>query len=314
MESNSRRDFLANGAKGFAGFTAGALVQQTLHAQAQERPNKIDTEIKNGGIKAVYSELRPQINAVYKDPIFQEAFQKLDVERFSEAFNSFTENIIAYNKFHRRERRLWSVKIGKGNLSPELEKQFIKMIPEGRKNYKEAFTAIDSATEILIESGLHKVVDKHITQFTSNFANQNHPFSQLFIKYLKETGCSQEMIDEFMSEFSIINYDFISIVEEGFIGLREFTARGVEAQISIMDYTEENGFSYLRGKWGPPVWAITASKILATAGISISAWVIVAIIASLIIILSLICNASPERSRLRRQCNRLANVLPIFIF
>lgn len=262
----------------------------------------------------IYEKMGPQIDRLVGDEAFQTAVESLDVEGFVEVFNTFTEKVTNYNIFHKRERHIWSAKILTGTVSEELERDFIGSIPEGRQNYLDAFEQVDNMTQLLLEAGFDEVLQEHLTSFTAVLGDSEHPFTQMVTNYFRDIGTSQSMIDEFRQNFGVIHYDFFQAFDGGLAKLREVTQAAVEAQVSILDFTEENGFTYLVGECGPPEWAIVASQILAAAGIAISAWVIVAIIVALLGLLVAICVAAPRGTWVRTACEQLTILLPIFRF
>lgn len=268
----------------------------------------------NPTLAAIYDASGPQLDALTNDRAFQTAVEALDLEAASQEFNTFTEKITAYNVLHRRERRLWSLKIGKGGIPPELESQFIKAIPEMRQNYLEAFAAAGNVLDSMSRAKFDTAMERHLTPLTSNFANDKHPFTQVITGYFQQIGCAPEMMDEFRRNFEITDYDLLAVTKGKFAGLRDLTDEAVQAQVSIMDYTEKEGFSYLRGECGPPSWAVAVAAILASIGISISAWIVILIIVALFAILILICNASTPGSWLRKQCEKVKVKFPIFNF
>ncbi|MCX6827729.1 MAG: hypothetical protein NT002_00355 [candidate division Zixibacteria bacterium] len=247
-------------------------------------------------LASAYEALKDNIDKLYVDPLFKKAYGALDTETFTGAFTAFAENMEEYNKFHRRERRLWATKIGKGRLAPTLEEKFRKSIPEGRKNYEAAFKAVDTMCDALVESGLDKVMEKHLPAIMGVLENEQHPFSQLTTRFFVRAGTTREMLDEFRIHFAPIHYNFFGAVGPSLVSIQAFSVKARKAQLSILDHTSEHGFDYLRGECGPPAWAILASKILASAGISVSAWILVAIIAALLAILAIICAAASDGS------------------
>jgi hypothetical protein len=268
----------------------------------------------NPTLAALYDVSGPQLDALSKDRTFQAAFKALDIDAAAEAFNAFTEKITTYNTLHRRERRLWSLKLGRGGITPDLESQFIETIPEMRKNYKDAFASVDKVLDTLSKAKFDKVVEKHLTPLMANLGNDKHPLTQVVTDYFRKVGCAPEMMTEFRRNFEVTQYNFMPLAGGNLAGLRNLTTEGVKAQVSIMDYTEKEGFSYLRGNCGPPAWAVAVAKILASVGISVSAWVVVLIIVTLFAILLVICNNSSPGTWLREQCQKVHAKFPIFNF
>ncbi|HYP02173.1 MAG TPA: hypothetical protein VER76_18420 [Pyrinomonadaceae bacterium] len=274
----------------------------------------IAPQLANPTLAAFYDVSAPQIDALIKDRTFQAAFKAFNVDAAAKAFNNFTEKISSYNNIHRRERRLWSLKLGRGDVPSDLEGEFVKTIPEMRKTFKEAFAEIDKVVDTLSQAKFDKVVEKHLTPLMANLSNDKHPFTQVVTEYFRKVGCAPEMMTEFRRNFEVTQYNFMPVTGGTLSGLRKLTNEGVQAQVSIMDYTEKEGFSYLRGKCGPPAWAVAVAKILASVGISISAWVVVLIIVALFATLLIICNASSPGTWLRTQCEKVNAKFPIFNF
>lgn len=271
-------------------------------------------ELSNPTLSAIFDASGPQIEALTKDKAFQTAFKALDIDAAADAFNAFTQKVTAYNNSHRRERRLWSLKLGKGHLPSDLEKEFIKEIPEMRRNYQEAFASVNKVLDTLNQSKLDTVLEKHLGPITANLANDRHPLTQVVSRYFTQIGCAPEMMSEFRRNFEVTQYNLLAVGGGKFGGLRKLTDEGVRAQMEIMNYTEKEGFNYLRGKCGPPAWAVAVAKILASIGISVSAWVVVVIIVTLFAILLVVCNASQPGTWLRTQCEKVNAKFPIFNF
>jgi hypothetical protein len=268
----------------------------------------------NPALSAIFDASGPQIEALINDRAFQTAFKALDIDAAGDAFNAFTQKVTAYNTSHRRERRLWSLKLGKGRLPSDLEKEFIKEIPEMKRNYKEAFASVNKVLDTLNQAKFDKVLEKHLGPITANLANDRHPLTQAVSRYFTNIGCAPEMMGEFRRNFEVTQYNLLAVTGGKFSGLRKLTDEGVKAQMEIMDYTEKEGFNYLRGKCGPPGWAVAVAKILASIGISISAWVVVVIVVTLFAILLVVCNASQPGTWLRTQCEKVKAKFDIFNF
>jgi hypothetical protein len=236
-------------------------------------------------------QLFERLQTVAQDQEFQAARERLNMETLSNRFNCFSGDIIAYNKFHMRERRLWSVKIGKGEIPEELETAFRESIPSGIENYRRAFNSMESCLCLLEEAGMASVINRHIRTFTEAYLFREETLMGSFLgDAMRELGCSATMIEEFKSVCASTEFDLLRISSERrFEDLRPILSEAVEAQAEILEYTRENGFSYLRGRCNPPAWAITISSILSAAGISIAAWLVVAIVAIVIVIVILIC-------------------------
>jgi hypothetical protein len=224
----------------------------------------------NPALAAIFDASGPQIEAIANDRAFQTAFKALDIDAVADAFNAFSQKVTAYNTSHRRERRLWSLKLGKGRLPSDLEKEFIKEIPAMKRNYQEAFAEMNKVVDALSRAKFDKVAEKHLAPLTANLGNDRHPLTQFVSRYFTRIGCAPEMISEFRRNFEVTQYNLLAVAGGKFSGLRKLTDEGVKAQMEIMDYTEKEGFNYLRGNCGPPSWAVAIAKILASIGISIS--------------------------------------------
>lgn len=275
---------------------------------------QLSPRITNPALAAVFDATAPQLEALAKDRDFQAAFKAFDVDAAGDAFNAFTRSITAYNAAHRRERRLWSLKIGRGRIPADLESEFVGEIPQMRRNYQEGFAAVNKVIDTLTRAKFDKVVEKHLAPLTANLGNDRHPLTQVVTRYFQQVGCAPEMISEFRRNFEVTGYDLLAPAGGKFSRLKTLTAEGVKAQTEIMDYTEKEGFNYLRGRCGPPSWAVAVAKILASIGISISAWVVVAIIVVLFATLLIVCNASNPGTWLRTQCEKVNAKFPIFNF
>ena len=154
----------------------------------------------------------PELRRLVDDPGFEGALRRLGTGQFAAEFSNVTNRITGYNDFLRRERRLWSVKLGTGRIP-------------------------------------------------------------------------------FKSHYQHVDFDYIGAVTKGDVAnVRPLLAQGVNAQVQVLEYTRQHGFDYIRGE-GPPAWAIWVSEILAAVGISISAWVVLAVIAGAAATLVLICAA-----------------------
>jgi hypothetical protein len=119
--------------------------------------------------------------------------------------------------------------------------------------------------------------------------DESNPYGQATMGYFRKIGFSNPMIDEFKSSYKATGFEFIKSLGGGtFAQAKAVSAKGAEARMAVLKYTQENGLDYIRGG-GPPGWAVTVSGILASVGIAISAWVIVAIIAGLVALLVALC-------------------------
>lgn len=266
-----------------------------------------------GIAREIYDKHSKHLEELSEDPAFLSSFEKLDVEKFSELLESFMDNSRHYNAFHRQERRLWSIKIGRGKIKKEQEDKFRKSIPSGREHYIKAFDDMNEIHSLLGKSGFGPVIEEHLPSFTSVLADPNDPISKVVRNLAADMGSSKNMIDKLLCSVADVDYDFLKVAG-GFEGLAEVSHNGVKAQLEIFKETEENGFDYIRGECGPPAWAIAASQILASVGISVGAWWLVAGVLVFYAILLAICKASKKGSWLHKQCKKLNTKIPVLIW
>jgi hypothetical protein len=241
------------------------------------------------------------------------ALSVLDTAGLAKALTVFETKAAEYCAFHRRERRLWALHIGKGNQFREMDDRFIKSIPAGKRLFQDAFKAIDTSCQLLEDAGFSVILKAHGNSVTKLLSNPNSPLTQSFTNYFLRLGCSQDMVDDFRHQFGKVDFQFFGTVAKDLDELREVAANAVRAQVSILEYTEKHGFTFLKGN-GPPAWAIAVSKILASVGISIAAWVIVLIVLAVIAILAIICFAACKISRggeVCKLCTKVAKDLHI---
>lgn len=265
----------------------------------------------------VYDALEPHFDALVADDAFEEAMGSTDLRSVVANFQAMRDRMVEYNSFHQEERRMWGAVLRGRTPADRLgaqEQRFKQMIPRGRETYTQLFGTADATTQLLQDGGFEQVLSTHLSPFTATLGTPSHPYAEVFFNHFRQAGCDQAMLDEFTNSFGKANFDFFGAVHGGLADVRDASKRGVDAQLEILDYTEAHGFSYLRGRCGPPTWAIVASEILAAAGISISAWVIVAIIAALLVTLAVICALSAPGTWVRDKCALLTLLLPIFAF
>jgi hypothetical protein len=269
---------------------------------------------------ASYEALGPEIDRLLASKGFRGAVEGLDVQALRADLDTMTSELTSYNAFHADERRLWSMRLGRPQ-TPEnvevferFEAAFMETIPTGRQAYVRAFEAADRAAQGLERAGMGDALADSFRPFLATLATPSHPYADAVLGYFRHIGCSQSMIDEFLHSFKPINFDFYGHFGGGLSEIRELSQRGVQAQLEIIDHTAEHGFDYLRGACGPPAWAVTASEILAAAGISISAWIVVAIIAALVALLILICELAAKGTWVGNACASLSLLLPVIAF
>lgn len=272
--------------------------------------SKISLKLRDTELKRAYSPIAKRFG---RDKRFIESYKKLDINKLEKQFLIFTKKIKRYNDFHRTERRLWYLKIGRGKIDKKFETSFRKEIPNAIKDYKEGFVAINSCLEIVEKCGMMKSLNSKMDVITGCLNNERHPLSGAFHDFFKDIGCSTKMIDEFKNQFSQYDYDFVKILGGKIENSYKILEESVDAQVTILKHTQENGMDYIRGKCGPPGWAITASKILAAGGISISAWVVVGIILGILAILVIIC-LTVKADWVQKLCKKLTFQLPAFEF
>lgn len=317
-KKNNRRAFVKSMALGSLGVLAASATAGTSLAQ---EPNPGDGQFKvylpvvmnEPASPPVDEALAAQMRKLVEDHEFEPAWNKLNVDRLASAIDNFSAEIAEYNTFHTRERRLWSVKLGTGKIPSELEDKFKADIPAGIETYRRAFAHVQDAMAAIEESGFHKLLDRHSDDITQLLADERGYLARKLSNYFSKVGCAPTMLTEFQGKFEETNYHFIATVGAGsFSNLPAVMRESVDAQVSILEYTKENGFSYLQGKCGPPGWAVTVSKILAWAGISVSGWVVVVIIVALIAILIGICVSKILPQNIQKYCNAIeGKIIPV---
>jgi hypothetical protein len=262
-------------------------------------------------------ELHGDLVAVTQDPAFQDAWRTFDTKKFAASFNTFNDHVIKYNAFHARERQMWAMKISGGGIPSGVDNDFRRSIAGGLAEYRAAFGAMDSCLTLVAQSKMGEIANRHVDKFLAlHTFNAAGTFGKAADDYLGKIGVTAAMKEEFRVNFSKAGFRLVGSVAGGDLNrLHEVTKQGVEAQASILTYTEQHGFDYLRGKCGPPAWAILVSEILAAVGISIAAWVVVAIIVTLVLILVGICAAKILPPSLQNDCVYLAAIgIIIFAF
>lgn len=251
----------------------------------------------------------PRLTKLVEDEDFAAGWKDFDVEGFVDAANEFSTHITRYNEFHRRERRLWSVKLGKGSIPRELEDSFRATVPHGKEAFVQAFEALDRCLDTVDRSPRFKAaLNRHLPGLSRrHLFDAESILGQGADAYFRAIGCSEPMVAEFKSHFRKTGYDFIGVLGGGDVSnLRAVARKGVAAHVEVLDHTHEHGFDYIRGS-GPPAWAIAISNILASVGIAITAWAVVAIVALIIVTVILICAARILPSGLQNACNFVAN-------
>jgi hypothetical protein len=248
----------------------------------------------------------PQLHSFVQDQDFNSSWTSLDKQAFSSQFNNLTAKMPAYNAFHTRERRLWSLKLATGSVPADLETAFQQSVPAGIQAYRDAFGSAANCLQIIEKSGFGNVLERHSGDFTRYLADEQHPFGAIVIHHFRHMGCSTPMIQEFQNNFRSTNFDFINLVGKGhFSNLGPALQQGMDAQVEILQYTQKNGLTYLRGHCGPPAWAVAVSEVLAWFGISISAWAVVAVIATLVATIILICTLHILPSNIQSLCDEI---------
>lgn len=278
-----RRDFFKISAVSAGGMLLGNCAKTEVQLNlSSDILSNIEKE------QVIYNELSPIAKKMVSHSHFKNACSKLNFKSLNAEFNNFKINIKRYNDFHRMERRLWALKIGNKPIV-NFEADFKAALPNAILNYQAAFNAISKILSMLETSGFDKVVNNCFPDLCGLLGDEKANLRNALVGFFTDLGCSREMIAEFKSEFSKIDYNFADMCSNNILKLKDITEQSVHAQVSILEYSQEYGMSYLRGKCGPPSWAVIVSEILNWAGISISAWVVVATIATLIPVLVSIC-------------------------
>jgi hypothetical protein len=277
-------------------------------------PPPVPAPIIHPNLEDLNEVMKPDMDALLNDAAFATAYQAVDIDRVAQAFIEFTDSIKGYSLFHTRERRLWAVKLGKGSIPAALETKFKEDVPANKAQYITAFSKMQEIVSHLEKAGFDPVLKQHMNRFTRVLTDKAHPLTTVASAYFHRIGCSEPMLDEFRSKFASVGYEFVGPVVSDLAELRLLTSKAMAAQVQILDETEKNGFAYLRGHCGPPAWAVVASEILGAFGITISAWVIVAIVVTLLATLVAICRAAPPGSWAKKKCQKLHVLLPVFSF
>lgn len=232
----------------------------------------------------------PLFHSLTTDPQFEAGWQSIDVPRFSEHLSDATGHLQAYLQYQQRQERLWAIKIGSGRISPALEDQLKRSTPAARDHFTSAFSGFDACLADAEAPQFKTLVNTHIAALSARCAlDEGNVFGRTFAGYTRRAGFTPPQVAEFRRQYASIGHDFIGRLGQGDVSnIRPYVAPGVSANIEIMNHTEQHGLDYIRGS-GPPAWAVTASGILALFGISISAWVIVAIIAVIAVTLAFLC-------------------------
>jgi hypothetical protein len=233
----------------------------------------------------------PLLNAMTSDADFQAGWRSLDVPAFSEQLQTATGHLQQYLSYHLRESRLWAIKIGTGSLPAGLEDGLKQAVAPAREHYKNAFAAMDACLTQVEQSQFKGLADTHVAALAKRcMFDTSTIFGRAAAGYFQKAGFSTDQVAEFTRQYAPIGCDFIGVLGHGDISnLRPVYQDGVNAQVEIMNHTEQNGLDFIRGSGGPPAWAVTAAAILAYFGIAISAWVIVATIAAIAVTLAALC-------------------------
>jgi hypothetical protein len=251
----------------------------------------------------------PELQRVASDPNFAAAWTRLADGEFAQQFTIFNSNLTQYNDFHRRERRMWSVKLGKGAVAPDLEAGLKAAAPAAIQQYTTAFKSLDACLGIIIESELRPLVNGPVGDITRRYLlDETTIFGQTGVGYFRSLGIDTPMLDEFKAHFQSANLDYVGVVAGGDVAnMRPMLAAAVQAQVEVLTYTQQHGLDYIRGH-GPPAWAVTVSEILGYVGISISAWAVVAVIAGLLVTVVLVCAAHILPQSLQNLCGSIPGI------
>lgn len=232
----------------------------------------------------------PLVLAMTNDPDVQTGWRSLDVPGFVQHLSQANTHLKAYVAYQQREERLWAIKIGKGAIPGDLEQGLKRSVPAARDHFNQGFAALDECLKGVEGSEFKRIANTHVAELTKRCAfDQGNVVGRTASSYFQSLGFSTAQISEFKRQYAPIGYDFIGTIGKGDISnIRTYAAEGAKAHVEILNYTEQHGLDYIRGG-GPPAWAVTAAAILAYFGISIAAWVIVAIAAAIVITLAILC-------------------------
>jgi hypothetical protein len=233
----------------------------------------------------------PLLTALTTDPGFQAGWQSLDVPGFSQQLETATGHLQQYLSYHRRESRLWAIKIGRGGLPAGLEDGLRQSVQPARDHFTSGFAALDACLTRIEQSQFKPLVDTHVAALAKRCTfDTGNIVGRSAAGYFQKVGFSADQVAEFKRQYAPIGCDFIGILAQGDVSnLRPVFQRGVDAQVEVMNYTEQHGLDYIRGAGGPPGWAVAASGILALFGIAISAWAVLAVIAVVAVTLAVLC-------------------------
>ncbi len=254
----------------------------------------------------------PLLNALTSDPGFQTGWQSLDVPAFAQQLQTASGHLQQYVSYHLRESRLWTIKIGTGSLSPSLEDGLKQATAPARDHITSGFAALDACLTQVEQPQFKPLVNSHIAALAKRCTfDTSTIFGRTASGYFRQLGFSSDQVAEFQRQYAPIGCDFIGVLGRGDVSnLRPVYQQGLNAQVQIMNHTEQNGLDYIRGAGGPPAWAVTASAILALFGIAISAWALLAVIAAVAVTLGLLCgvfwNSLPGWAR--AGCSSLASI------
>ncbi len=241
------------------------------------------------------------------DPEFAQAWDNLDMGKLTKQYDKFVTSATAYNHVHRMERRLWSLKMGKGYIPSNLETKFRQRIPSAISQYSRAFHSAEGCLDALESAEFGPVLQRHLHKFTGCLFDKDHPFREAMERHFTQMGCSAKMIAEFEDAFPGAGHDPIAVIGNGdFSNLRYAMQEGIEAQVKALRHTHDHGFDYLHGRCGPPAWAVTASQVLAYFGISMSAWVVISIVSVVIVLLITLCATNSLPSWVLSKCDYLS--------
>lgn len=280
---SDRRDFFKMFGVSAGGMLLGNCGKESI--QSSITPKVLSNAEKE---QMIYAELSSVAKKIVTDSNFKTAVSKMDFNVFYAQLEHFKTKIKLYNDFHRHERRLWALKIGNKSINA-FEADYKMAIPNAIANYTAAFGSMSVMLDMLEKSNFSKVVNNHFSDLCNLLKDEKSSIQKGLIGFFTDLGCSKEMVAEFKAEFSKIDYDFAGLSSNDIANLRTITEESVQAQVAILEYSKIHGLNYLRGKCGPPEWAIVVSEILAWAGISVAAWVVVVIIVVLIAALITIC-------------------------
>jgi hypothetical protein len=245
-----------------------------------------DNAVQSPLCEAADAEFRATLSIITADAAFADAWSTLDRHALSGHFNDLGDHARAYLQFHEAERGLWTKRVRAGRVDADEERAFLASIPAGILHHRTALLALDSCIGAIAASGMGDVVETRIGDLARrDLLDEHATIGRNVLGYVRSLGCDTNMIAAFRAHGAAVDHDYLGTAG-GFDGLSPALHSGMVAETAILQYTQRHGFDYLRGTCEPPpAWPAGVSAVLAYAGISMPAWVAVAVVAAVIVVL-----------------------------